>query len=201
MPLNDATFFIYVKRILRMKKIKNLQVCVGVVALISAGWAMAGNRPGAVTLTFSDAYYHFDSKQNIDSTSMPNFALAYNATENFALEGGIGVLNSTISSTEKGDVEGEHAHGFLYTIDGLYRFGTYKIIEPYVTAGIGVLGMKPNGNESTQQGLVNAGIGAQAFFDKSLALRAEFRELYTTTGSGFNDYMLNFGISYLIGGY
>ncbi|MEO8964953.1 MAG: outer membrane beta-barrel protein [Gammaproteobacteria bacterium] len=178
---------------------KRLLTSIGLVALIGAGATIAGNRPGAVTLTFGDAYYKFDSARHVDATSMPNVELAYNVTDHFGLEGTFGVLNSNLSADlDTGQLEGDLAHGFLYTIDGLYRFVSYKIIEPYLVAGIGVIGLKPAGNEAVQQGLVNAGIGAQAFFDKSLALRAEFREMFTTTGSGFNDYFVNFGISYLI---
>jgi hypothetical protein len=185
-----------------MKKRNQWLTYLGVIASLSAvSMTFAGNRPGAVTLTFGDSYYKFDSARHVDATDMPNFELAYNVTDHFGLEGTFGVLNSNLSATlETGELEGDPAHGFLYTIDGLYRFATYKIIEPYFTAGIGVIGLKPSGYEAVQQGLINAGIGAQAFFDKSLALRAEFREIYTTTGSGFNDYFVNFGISYLIGG-
>ncbi|MBV8802654.1 MAG: outer membrane beta-barrel protein [Gammaproteobacteria bacterium] len=184
-----------------MNKRNGLLMCFTLVTFVATNMIFASNRPGAVTLTFGDAYYKFDSERHVDATSMPNFALAYDVTNHFGIEGTFGVLNSNLTKTlETGELEGDPAHGFLYTIDGVYRFANYKIIEPYVTVGIGEIGLKPSGYESVQQGLVNAGIGAQAFFDKSLALRAEFRELYTTTGSGFNDYFVNFGISYLIGG-
>jgi hypothetical protein len=185
----------------KMKKRKGLLASLSLIALMGTSLTFAGNRPGAVTLTFGDAYYKFDSERHVDATAMPNFELAYNVTDHIGIEGTFGVLNSNLSAPlNTGELEGDPAHGFLYTIDGVYRFANYKIIEPYVTVGIGEVGLKPSGYESVQQGLVNAGIGAQAFFDKSLALRAEFRELYTTTGSGFNDYFVNFGISYLIGG-
>jgi OOP family OmpA-OmpF porin len=184
-----------------MKQKSRLQVYVCLIALISTSVVIAGNRPGAVSLTFGDAYYKFDSKRHVDSTFMPNFALAYDVTEHWGIEGTVGVLNSHLSADlDTGEVEGDSAHGMLYTINGIYHFTPYKIIEPYVTVGIGDIGLEPSGNEPVQEGMVNAGLGAQAFFDKSLALRAEFREIYTTTGSGFNDYFVNFGISYLIGG-
>lgn len=198
MPLNGAMILL---KDFKMKNRNGQLVGLSVIALMGISLAFAGNRPGAVTLTFGDAYYKFDSERHVDSTSMPNFELAYDVTDHIGIEGTLGVLNSDLSATlDTGEVEGSPAHGFLYTIDGIYRFANYKIIEPYVTAGIGDIGLKPSGYESVQQGLINAGIGAQAFFDKSLALRAEFREIYTTTGSGFNDYFVNFGISYLIGG-
>jgi OmpA-OmpF porin, OOP family len=184
-----------------MKLNSRLQVWVSLMVLMGSSSVIAGNRPGAVSLTFADAYYKFDSKRHVNSTSMPNFSLAYNVSDHWGIEGTVGVLNSHLSTDlETGEVSGDPVHGMLYTINGLYRFVPYKIIEPYVTAGIGDIGVKPSGNEPVQEGLVNAGVGAHVFFDKSLALRAEFRELYTTTGTGFNDYFVNVGISYLIGG-
>lgn len=184
-----------------MKQKSGLQIVFGVVALVGMSVAIAGNRPGAVSLTFGDAYYKFDSKRHVDPTTMPNFSLGYDVTEHWGIEGTVGVLNSHLSSDlETGDAEGDPVHGMLYTINGIYHFTPYKIIEPYVTAGIGDIGLEPSANEPVQEGLINAGAGIQAFFDKSLALRAEFREIYATTGSGFNDYFVRAGISYLIGG-
>src|SRR6185437_1954070 len=184
-----------------MKQRSRLRLYISLMALIGTGVVMASNRSGAVSLTVGDAYYKFDSKRYVNSSSMPNFALAYDVTDHWGIEGTVGILNSHLSADlDTDDIEGDPVHGMLYTINGIYHFTPYKIIEPYITAGIGDVGVKPSGNEPVQEGLVNAGIGVQTFFDKSLALRAEFRELYTTTGTGFNDYFVNLGISYLIGG-
>ena len=42
--------------------------------------------------------------------------------------------------------------------------------------------------------------GRRFFFGNMIALRGEVRDLYTTTGAGKNDYMINFGVSFLLGG-
>ena len=89
--------------------------------------------------------------------------------------------------------------GFIYTIDGVYRFKPCGRLAPYALGGIGALSISPNGNESSTQGNINAGIGSQYFIDPSIAFRAEIKDLYTMTG-GKNDVMINFGVTFLFGG-
>lgn len=171
-----------------------LLTCMGITALIGSSMILAGNRPGAVTLSAGDAYYHFAAKRKINNVGMPNVAIAYNFDEHWAAEAGVGVINTSTKSTNA--IPNKGMHGFLYTADGLYRFSTYKRFEPYVIAGLGVIGLKPNGTEAVDQGNINAGLGTQLFATDSIAFRAEARDVYTLTG-GKNDYMLNFSINFL----
>lgn len=172
---------------------KKIAVMLSLLSLVS-GISVAGNHPGAVTLTLADAYYHFSSSRQLDNASMPNVALAYNFDNHWAVEAGVGVINTNQR------ISGSGEHGFLYTVDGLYRLGIHHHFEPYVIAGIGVLGIRPQiNNNSAHQGNVNAGIGTQFFASESIALRAELRDLYTVSG-GKNDWMANFGVSFLMGG-
>ncbi|MCD6038845.1 MAG: hypothetical protein K0S27_245 [Gammaproteobacteria bacterium] len=161
------------------------------------GQVIAGNRPGAFTLTLANGFYHFAPSRHLENTFLPNAALAYNFTDRWAIEGEVGVVNTNQRPVLTTNCAG--VHGFLYTVDSIYRFLPYQQWEPYVIAGVGVLAMKPNGLNSEHQGNVNAGIGTQIFFSDGIALRGEIRDLYTTTGSGENDYMINFGVSFLIG--
>jgi outer membrane beta-barrel protein len=169
------------------------QIAVGLLALLMTGHAAAGNRAGAVTLTLADAYYHFASSRHLNNTSLPNVALAYNFTDRWAIEADVGAIN-----TDQKPVLGKAGvHGFLYTADAIYRFLPHKQFEPYLIAGVGLLSIKPNGLDSNNQGNINAGVGTQLFFSDMIALRGEVRDLYTTTGTGKNDYMINFGVSFL----
>lgn len=163
---------------------------IGLLFFFLGGFCIAGNRPNAVTLNLSEAYYHFSSTRDLKNASMPNIALDYNFNEQWAIEGGVGLINTNQRSDDQG------ARGILYTIDGLYRFKPYQRFEPYVLAGIGVLGLKPSSSDNHHQGNINAGVGTQFFADESIALRAELRDLYTLSG-GKNDWIANFGISYL----
>src|SRR5258706_14106414 len=125
---------------MRMQKI----IILAIFCCFTTSFCFAGNSPGATTVNLSGAYYHFASKRDLDDTSMPNIALDYNFNEHWAIEGSIGVINTNLRSTSQG------VHGFLYMIDGLYRFKPYKCVEPYVLAGIGLLGFKTNSNNDNQ---------------------------------------------------
>jgi hypothetical protein len=164
--------------------------------LMECELGFAGNVPGAVTITASDAYYHFDNKRDLNNSAFPNLALAYNFTNHWAIEAMAGILNTRQSK----DLGGYGVHGALYNIDGIYRFTPCGHFEPYVLGGIGLLTLTPNGTDSEYPGNVNLGLGAQLFFGPTVAMRAEFRDVYQTTGHSYNDYMLNFGVSFLFGG-
>lgn len=170
------------------------------LSMIAAQNAMAGNRPGAITLTVGTAYDFFADKRNLVNTWLiPSAALAYNFDENWAIEGAWGTFGTSQStSAGAGGVKGD-----LYTVDGLYRFGTYNFyqkLDPYVSAGLGVYHINPNGTNAENLANFNAGVGTQMFFDDSIALRAEVRDLYTFAG-GKNDVTVGFGVSILFGGH
>lgn len=180
-----------------MKLKKLAWMSIGIVALACSNFASAGNRPGAVTFSLGDAYYHFAQKRNLSNIWMPNLALAYNFDHHWAVEAGAGLYNTymhppLVVSTTK-------THGFLYTATGLYRFGCYYRFEPYAAMGLGVIALKPYSTDVQYQGNINAGLGTQWFAGPSIAFRAEVRDLYTISG-GKNDFMLNFGMSFLFGG-
>ncbi len=177
-----------------MKKNYRSQAIIGLMALFMVKHAVAENQAGATTLTLAGAYYHFASSRHLDNTALPNVALAYNFTDRWAVEGSVGAVNTN----QKPALGGAGVHGFLYTADAIYRF-PHQQFEPYLIGGIGLLAMRPNGLNSEHQGNINAGVGTQFFFSDTIALRGELRDLYTTTGAGKNDYMINFGVSFLMG--
>lgn len=177
---------------------KNVICCAIASTLILLGShnASASNRPGAVTLTPGIGYDFFANKRNLNNTAvLPTIALAYNFTEQWALEGMYGSLTTNYKPA---NMQGG-TNGRLYTIAGLYRFTPHGMFEPYVSAGLGVLYLNPNGSDANSQADLNAGIGTQIFFDKSVALRGEVRDLYTMSG-GKNDVLVDLGVSFLMGG-
>lgn len=177
---------------------KYLFALIGTVAAVGCNAATAANLPGAMTLTLSEAYYHFDNDRHMDNTGMPNAAIAYNVDSHWALEAGLGVLNTNLDDDDA--IGDEGVHGLLFTADAIYRFMPESRFEPYVIGGVGVLGLKPNGTNNVQQGNFNAGVGAQFFINDYIALRVEARDLLMTTGGGMNDFMINGGISFVYGG-
>lgn len=173
-------------------KIKNsLIIGMSVLGLLGQ-MGFAENRPGAITFTLADAYYRFDSKHHVKNINLQNFALAYNLDQHWAAEGTVGIVNTA----QKPAAGNQKVHGFLYTIDGLYRYSQCGYWQPYLLAGIGVLGLKATHDHSTHHGNINGGIGTEFFIDKQIALRGEFRDILTTTGHYKNDLMFNLGISF-----
>lgn len=175
----------------------NKQVIVGLLGLVAFTYTVTilamGNRSGAATFTLGSAYYRFDSAHHVNNNAMPNGALAYNFDEHWALEGLVGVVNTT-NHNDQG------ARGVLYLADGLYRFNPHGYFQPYLIAGVGVLGLRPPvGSEPQYQSNINFGVGTQFFADRSVALRGEVKDLYTFSG-GKQDIMANFGVSFLMGG-
>ncbi len=175
-----------------MKKM-NLYRLAASLLLLVCSTAFAGNHPGAWTVTVSEGNYAFANKRHIDNTSLPNAALAYNFTPRWAVEFNAGVINTDQSIAPYSGI-----HGGLYLLDAIYRFTPYRLFEPYILGGIGMISLMPNGNASEHQGNVNLGIGTQFFVDPIIALRADVRDIYVLSG-GKNDGMVNFGISVLFG--
>jgi hypothetical protein len=185
-----------------MKKSILLAALMSTLVIVPAEHAAATNRAGAWTLTVGSAYDFFADKRNMhDAWMLPTIQLGYDIDQNWAIEGGYGTFQTTQSAIGGG----HNVSGDLYTVDGLYRLtnmGTTHImypIEPYISAGVGVYHINPNGFNAQNLGNINAGLGAQMFFGDSVALRGEARDIYTWAGSK-NDVTLGFGVSFLFGG-
>ncbi|MDA8561667.1 porin family protein [Gammaproteobacteria bacterium] len=156
----------------------------------------AGNEAGSISLTLSDAYYAFNDKRNLDNTTYPNVFLSYNFNKRFAIEAGAGVLSPMLKAQEIDKT----LNGSLYNINAIYRFFPCGHFEPYITGGIGLLSLNFKDNESNYPGNINLGLGAQVFWGYNIAMRFEARDIYQTTGGAYNDYLINFGVSFLFGG-
>ncbi|MDR3491768.1 MAG: OmpA family protein [Gammaproteobacteria bacterium] len=180
-----------------MKKTVLFLLMASGFAMLGTQASIAGNRPGAVTLTPEIDYYMFAQKRNLDNVAvLPAVRLAYNFDERWAIEAGYGHMHTRYNSSS--NLTGS-VYGNLYTVDGLYRFGKYQMLEPYVSAGAGVLYLNHNANSANNQANINVGLGTQLFLDDSVALRGEVRDLYMTA-NGRNDVMLSLGVSFLMGG-
>lgn len=159
-----------------------------------AGGPVVANPPGAITFSFLGGYYWFSPKRGLNNTEVPTIDAAYNFDNHWAAELGW----TPMSTSQKGSYGGQNVTGNLVTLDGIYRFAQHGRFQPYVMAGVGNIGLKASGSNSTQQGVFNAGVGAQLFAEKYVAFRGEVRDVYTTT-QGINDVMASVGLSFLIG--
>ncbi len=170
--------------------------CVSIIALTSSSLVIAGNRPGAVTLRLADGYAFFADRRHLENSSIPTIELGYEFDEKWAIQAGASVVNTDVD----GGGPNSGAHGFYYLLDGVYHIGNYGHFVPYAQGGVGITSLKVhNTNDPTDQTNVNIGLGSQFFIDKSIALAADIRDVYTLSG-GKNDVMLTAGITFLFGG-
>lgn len=156
--------------------------------------AFAGNQPSSVSLSAGVGNIYFPTKRHLDNSGLGFIGAGYNFTYHWGIDGIVGFFTST---SKNSDDNGQHVNGTVFALDALYRFNPYHNVEAYVMAGPGIIGLNPNGTDPNNEGNINAGLGAQYFFYKSLALRVEARDFYTITG-GKNDVMLDGGITYLL---
>src|SRR5579862_6020257 len=153
-----------------------VMICISLISIVLSPITMASHRAGAAILSLGAGYERFSSKRHIDNTGMPFFALGYDLTDNWGVEGFLG-LTSTDSRRPEDD--GRQIKTTLFTFDGVYHFSPYHKVEPYVLAGVGITGMHPNGrSDANNEGNINAGVGAEIFIAKSIAFRLEARDLY-----------------------
>lgn len=170
-----------------------VSVCVGLCVIGTTFSAQAETRAHSITATIGGGRYYFPEKRKLSDAALPIVAVGYNFTPNWAVEGLFGFFNSqTHNEIDNNKV----ASANLFLFDVLYKFNAIHHVEPYVLAGVGILGMDPNGNDAHNEGNVNIGAGLAFFFDKSLALRVEARDIETIVG-GKNDHMFDAGFTYL----
>ena len=177
-----------------MRKMRLLiLVTVCFISAIIHDSLFALNRAGALTFTLGGGNYYFSSKRHIDNTSIPFVGLGYDLTDQWGIE----VLGSVFNTdSDRPEDSGKQVNGALFLIDGVYHFSAYKALQPFVTVGVGILGLSPNGYDARNEGNVNAGVGAQFFVNELITIRLEAKDLYTING-GKNDIFLNAGMTFL----
>ncbi len=178
-----------------MKKLYSFAlVCLGLISTHSYATSFAGNRPGALTLSGAVGYADFGSKRHIDNTTLGVAMVGYNLTAHWGVEGLLGMFNTKF----KGWVhDNRKVNGTLFLFDGVYHFWPEHRVEPYLLAGVGIMGLNPSTEDANNEGNINAGVGFQVFPFNSLALRFDARDIYTMVG-GKNDLLFTAGVSILI---
>ncbi len=175
-------------------KYRKLLISIVLLTTLSNQSIYAGNRPFATTLTAAEGYYMFDSKWHLQDKGMPNIALAFDFTRKWAMEATAG----TFMTRSEDYHHNRNVRGNLYTLDALYRITSYLQYEPYIAFGVGYLNVDSAPNAINGAG-INAALGSQYFFSKSIALRLEFKDIYSTNHAR-NDFLINLGMSFVFGG-
>lgn len=177
-----------------------LTTIIGGLSIVAATHSFAENRAGAFTATLGGGSIYFDSKRDMENTGVGFLGLGYDFTDRWGIEALLGSFHTHFRSFVDDD---RSIDGTVFAIDGVYHVAPFlphfSFVEPYVLAGVGVLGMNPSGTDPHNQGNINAGIGAEFFIHPSIAFRLEARDFYTITGAK-NDAMIDAGITFFMGG-
>lgn len=178
-----------------MKKISKYVVLTAAALaplLFSSAQAYVGNRPGALTVTLGGGYFFLDSTRDIDNKAAALVEVGYDFTENWGIES----LLAGFRTHFEPSVQDPHSiSGTFFSIDGVYHFFPEYSFQPYVLAGVGILGLSPNLYDAKNSGDINAALGAQFFINPHFSLRLEARDLYTWVG-GRNDIFVNAGLGF-----
>lgn len=180
-----------------MKNKKGVVACCSMFAFLIGTTAFAdAPRPGAFSIRLADGYIFFAKKRHIENTSTPTIELGYEFNDKWGMKLGTTVINTNMN----GGGPGSGVHGFIYTLDGVYKFTSYGHFVPYALGGIGVTSVNTiDSNSPNNEANVNLGIGTHFFIDPSISLNAEAKDLYVMSG-GKNDVMLTAGVTFFIGG-
>jgi len=171
-------------------------VGLSLISILFSTVNYAGNHEGAFKLTVGAGYDYLASKRNMNNAGGPMLILGYDFTNRWGFE----AMLATFNTRFKGNVQDNRGiNGTLFALDGVYHFcPLFKcVVEPFVLAGAGVVGLNPNKNSANNEGNINAGVGVEVFVHRSVALRAEVRDFYTLVG-GKNDIYLDAGITVLL---
>ena len=159
----------------------------------------AQSRPGALSFTFGGGYEYFASKRRMENTGLGFFALGYDFTEHWGLEG---FLAGFRTNFQRNVGDNSRIGGTLFAVDGIYHFNPDCLLppsytlQPYLLAGFGVTGLNPNRTDANNEGNINAGLGLALSLHHAVALRLEARDFYTIVG-GKNDVIVDGGISFI----
>jgi opacity protein-like surface antigen len=162
---------------------------------------MAEVREGAFTFALSEGGYTFDSKQDVKTNFSSGMKLGYNITGNWGLESSFSYVKMESKHSQEND------KGELYNLNGniLYHFLPENRLVPFLALGGGWSRTTHLfGTPDNQDGTLNYGAGIKYFLCDTVALRADFRNIYSYHSGGSESYWSNYeytaGLSFQFGG-
>jgi len=167
--------------------------CVSCVLFASSSTLYAESRPGALTVTLAGGADFFSKKRGLNNTGVGFLGVGYDFTKHWGIEALLGFFQPSFTHPQPG---GRQINGTLFSFDGMYHFNAYQLLEPYVLAGIGVIGMNPSLHDANNETNLNGGLGVAFFIHPAIALRIEARDFYTMVG-GKNDVLVDAGVTVL----
>ena len=144
---------------------------VGFSFLLS-GSALAENREKAVTYSLMAGYHLIDGAMDLDSEVAFGFALGYNFTSNWGIEGD---FRYTPTQTDPGNTDVDI---WTFGLGALYHFQPEQQLTPYLTVGGGGLVYDIDGTSSNDEDFMGYwGGGLKYAMNDYAALRLDLRHI------------------------
>ena len=141
-------------------------------SLLIAGSALAENRENAVTLTPMVGYHVIDGGMDLDNQAAFGFALGYNFTKNWGIEGDV---RYTPTQTDPGN---QDVNIWTLALGALYHFQPEQNLNPYLTVGGGGLVYDIDGSSSNDEDYMGYwGGGVKYTLNDYTALRLDLRHI------------------------
>lgn len=142
--------------------------CLLTLLLISQT-VLAGNLPGAFTLSPQIGGYVFEGNQDnkLDSAVVYNIAAGYNFNKNIGTELGYSYIDTDNRYGESNEIH-------IGRLDLLYHFIPEKDLVPFGIAGLGISHADINDDDDI---ILEYGLGFKYFLSDNFALRAEVKHI------------------------
>lgn len=172
------------------------RIFITLFLLLSLGnIATAASRGHTFTFTGGVAFESFSSKRDINNRGFPIGALGYNFDCHWGAEAMLGTFHTRFF--DSANYDNRMVSGTLFMLDALYHITSPTNVEPFLIAGLGIMGLDPNRFDAKNEANFNFGLGALIFADPVVALRLEVRDIYTFIG-GKNDVFFAGGVTFLL---
>ena len=140
-------------------------------------------KAGSVELSPFAGYSFFENRQNLENSPVFGGRIGYNLTDHFGVEATGQFTRSKVDDrsqafTRQGQFTSpiDDVNIGMYHLDLLYHFMPAAKLNPFVTAGYGVVHYSPNINTKTNMSVLNAGVGAKYWVAENVALRVDVRD-------------------------
>jgi len=144
--------------------------------------ARAEIKAGSVEVTPYAGYNFFEKRQNLENQPIVGGRLGYNITNWLGIEGNWNWIKSYVDDkstrpTMQGQFSAPTDSVFIthYNLDLLYHFFPESRINPYITAGYGIVHYTPKINNKNLS-VLDFGVGAKFWVADNIALRADIRD-------------------------
>lgn len=153
-------------------KVGGLLTLVAILCL--AGFAQAGQREGAFSVSPMVGYHVFEGDQNTEDDLFAGFSLGYNVSKRWAAEVEV---RYTATETDLSGVPDEDIEVWAFAMNALYHFNPDGPFVPYLSAGFGGMYFDVDGYDDDSDYMMNWGAGAKYFISDDTALRLDLRHV------------------------